>query len=67
MFRLATRCRRFPPVAAIGAPAIWPSTKEDDWCGEHPGRALIEINSEAEFAKGAAIQPPPTGKRRRQR
>lgn len=31
-----TKCRRFPPLAAVGAAALWPSTKDDDWCGEHP-------------------------------
>lgn len=31
----ALRCRRFPPVAAVGAPALWPSTRDEDWCGEY--------------------------------
>ena len=29
------RCRRFPPIAAVGASALWPEVKAGDWCGEH--------------------------------
>lgn len=28
-------CRRFPPGAAVGAAALWPTVTSTDWCGEH--------------------------------
>lgn len=35
LFRPNKTCRRYPPGAAVGAPAIWPVTQDEDWCGEH--------------------------------
>lgn len=32
-------CRRYPPVAAVGAPKLLATTSRLDWCGEHPARA----------------------------
>lgn len=30
------RCRRFPPAAThVDGLSEWPSTRYDDWCGEH--------------------------------
>lgn len=39
------QCRRFPPLAAIGAATIRPQTYARDWCGEHPDRHTHTVAS----------------------
>lgn len=61
-FRRESRCRRFPPTAGVGAPAIWPVTKDEDWCGEHPDRQ--QNNPASEGRRGQAKRPAPAKRAR---